>query len=196
MLKIYNPTQQKFVCPNKTTMTVQVEDVKFSISCIAILCKEILISLPIGNKRSKIHLVMTSKGEDTWHTFNKCFNALFAEAHWICANITTTTTTPPLGLVILLLCCSSMARLAPFCIVRISITSFKQFIHYHNYSPQKQCMDLATCVLEQTSQIYHPVSFSQSIATLCPPSVIDSITFSASLRGLTCHITGDACTHS
>jgi hypothetical protein len=36
------------VCPNKTTMSVQVEDVKFSISHIAILCKKILINVPIG----------------------------------------------------------------------------------------------------------------------------------------------------
>src|SRR5882762_4841019 len=76
------------------------------------------------------------------------------------------------------------------------MASFKQSIHYYNYHPQKQHMDLATHVLEQTSQIYYPFSFSQSIATLCPPSIIASITFS--LRGLACHVTGNArtCAHS
>jgi hypothetical protein len=44
------------------------------------LCKEIQINIPIGNKRSKTHLVLTSEGEDTWHTFNKCSDALLAEA--------------------------------------------------------------------------------------------------------------------
>jgi hypothetical protein len=105
---------------------------------------------------------------------------------------TTTTTTPPLRLVFLLFCCSGVARLAPFHAVRISMASFKQFIHYHNYRLQKQCTNLATHVLEKMSQIYHPASFAQSIATLCPPSVINSITFSTSLRGLMCHVTGDA----
>jgi hypothetical protein len=61
-------------------MPVQAEDIKSSISCITTLCKEIPISIPIGNKRSKIHLVMTGdEGEDSWHTFNKRFDALFAE---------------------------------------------------------------------------------------------------------------------
>jgi len=61
-------------------MPVQVEDIKTSISHITNLCKEIPISIPIGNKRSKIHLVMTgNEGEDTCNTFNKWFDALFAE---------------------------------------------------------------------------------------------------------------------
>src|ERR1700683_1016804 len=61
-------------------MPVQAEDIKSSISHITDLCKEILINIPIGNKRSKIHLVKTSnEGEDTWQTFNKWFDALFAE---------------------------------------------------------------------------------------------------------------------
>lgn len=87
--KNFHPTHPKFVCPNKTTMPVQVEDFKFSISHITILCKEILINIPIGCKRIKIHLVMTgNEGEDTWPTFNKCFDVLFAEAQQTCANIT------------------------------------------------------------------------------------------------------------
>jgi hypothetical protein len=77
-----------------------------------------------------------------------------------------------------------------------SFKHFKHFIHYHNYCQQKQHTDLATRVLVQMSQIYHPVSFSQSIATLCPPSVINSIMFSVSLRGLVCHVTSDTCTHT
>ncbi|KAH9024612.1 hypothetical protein EDB85DRAFT_1894233 [Lactarius pseudohatsudake] len=61
-------------------MPIQPEDIKSSISCIAVLCTEIPKSVPIGNKRSKIHLVMTgNKGEDAWHTFNKRFDVLFAE---------------------------------------------------------------------------------------------------------------------
>jgi hypothetical protein len=89
MLKIYHPTQQKFVCPNKTNMPVQVEDVKFSISCITILCKVILINIPLGNKRSKIHLVMTGEEVgDTWHTLNPYFDILFVEIQQTCANIT------------------------------------------------------------------------------------------------------------
>jgi hypothetical protein len=61
-------------------MPVQVEDIKSSISRITVLRKEIPINIPIGNKRSKIYLVMTSdEGEDTWQTFNKRFDALFAE---------------------------------------------------------------------------------------------------------------------
>ena len=61
-------------------MPVQVEDIKSSISRITVLRKEIPINIPIGNKRSKIYLVMTSdEGEDTWQTFNKWFDALFAE---------------------------------------------------------------------------------------------------------------------
>ena len=72
--------KKKFAYPNSTTMPVQVEDIKSSISHITVLCKEILINIPIGNKRSKIYLVMTSdEGEDTWQTFNKRFDALFAE---------------------------------------------------------------------------------------------------------------------
>jgi hypothetical protein len=51
----------KFVSSNKTTMLVQVEDDKFSIFHVAILCEEILINIPIGNKRSKIRSVMTKK---------------------------------------------------------------------------------------------------------------------------------------
>jgi hypothetical protein len=71
-------------------MPDQVEDVKFSISHKTILCKEILINIPIGSKRSKIHLVMMGKeGEDTWPTSNKYFDALFAEAQQTCANVTT-----------------------------------------------------------------------------------------------------------
>ena len=95
----------------------------------------------------------------------------------------------------LLLCCSGAVRLAPFFTVRIFMVSLKQFILYHNYCLKKQHMDLATRVLEQTSQIYHPASFTWSIATLCPQSIVDSTMFSASLRGLTCHITSDTCTH-
>jgi hypothetical protein len=61
-------------------MPIQAEDIKTSISHITNLCKEILISIPIGNNRSKIHLVMTgNEGEDTWQTFNKRFDGLFAE---------------------------------------------------------------------------------------------------------------------
>ena len=61
-------------------MPVQVDDIQSSISRITILCKEIPINVPIGNKRSKIYLVMTGdEGEDTWQTFNKRFDALFAE---------------------------------------------------------------------------------------------------------------------
>ena len=61
-------------------MPVHTEDIKSSISSITNLCKEIPISIPIGNKRSKIYLVMTGdEGEDSWHTFNKRFDALFAE---------------------------------------------------------------------------------------------------------------------
>lgn len=68
------------MCPNYTTMPVQVEDIKTSISHITNLCKEIPINIPIGNRRSKIHLVMSgNEGEDTWQTFNKRFDALFAE---------------------------------------------------------------------------------------------------------------------
>jgi hypothetical protein len=49
----------------------------------------IVINVSIGNKRCRIYLVMTSKEEeDTWHTFNKCFDAIFIEAQWTCANIT------------------------------------------------------------------------------------------------------------
>ena len=89
MLKIYHPTQQKFACPNKTTMSVQVEDVKSSIYCITILCKVILINIPLDNKRSKICLVMTGEEVgDTWHTFNKYFDILFAEIQQTYANIT------------------------------------------------------------------------------------------------------------
>ena len=62
------------MCPNKTT---------------TILCKEMLINIPIGSKRSKIHFIMTGKGEDTWPSFNKYFEALSADAQQICANITT-----------------------------------------------------------------------------------------------------------
>ena len=59
--------KKKFAYPNSTTMPVQVEDIKSSISHITVLCKEILINIPIGNKRSKIYLVMTSdEGEDTY----------------------------------------------------------------------------------------------------------------------------------
>ena len=61
-------------------MPAQAEDIKTSISHITKLCKEIPINIPISNKRSKIHLVMTgNEGEDTWQTFNKQFDALFAE---------------------------------------------------------------------------------------------------------------------
>ena len=71
-------------------MLVQVEDVKFSISHITthshLLFKEIL--KPIGCKRSMIYLVMTGKGEDTWPTFDRYFDTLFAEAQQTCANIT------------------------------------------------------------------------------------------------------------
>jgi hypothetical protein len=63
------------VCPNQTIMPVKAEDIKSST-----LCKEITINVPIGNKRSKIHLVMTGNGgEDTWQTFNKWFDAFFVE---------------------------------------------------------------------------------------------------------------------
>ena len=89
MLKIYHPTQQKFVYPNKTTMPVQVGGVKFSISCITILCKVILINIPLGNKRRKIHLVMTGEQVgDTWHTINKNFDTLYAKIWQTCGNIT------------------------------------------------------------------------------------------------------------
>ena len=57
-------------------------------------------------------------------------------------------------------------------------------------------MDLATHVLEQMSQINHQASFSQLIATLCPPSVMDSIMLSASLKRLMCHVTSEVCTHN
>jgi len=80
VLKIYNQLNEKFAYPNSTTMPVQVEDIKTSISHITVLCKEFLINVPIGNKRSKIYLVMTSdEGGDTWQTFNKQLDALFAE---------------------------------------------------------------------------------------------------------------------
>jgi len=46
LFKKIHPTQPKFVCPNKTT---------------TILCKEILINIPIGNKRSKINLIMKER---------------------------------------------------------------------------------------------------------------------------------------
>ena len=89
MLEIYHPAQHKFACPNKTTMPVQVEDVKFTISCITIFCKVIQINIPLGNKRRKIHLVITGEEVgDTWHTFNKYFDTLFAEIWQKCANIT------------------------------------------------------------------------------------------------------------
>ena len=61
-------------------MPPQGEDIKTSISHITNLCKDIPMSIPIGNKRSKIHLVMTSNEEkDSWETFNKQFDALFTE---------------------------------------------------------------------------------------------------------------------
>ena len=61
-------------------MPPRAEDIKTSISHITNLCKDIPISIPIGNKRSKIHLVMASnEGEDSWETFNKQFGALLAE---------------------------------------------------------------------------------------------------------------------
>ena len=61
-------------------MPPQAEDIRTSISHIINLSKDIPISIPIGNKRSKIHLVMTSnEGEDSLETFNKQFDALFAE---------------------------------------------------------------------------------------------------------------------
>ena len=60
-------------------MPPKAEDIKTSISHITNHCKDILISIPIGDKRSKIHLVMTSyEGEDSWETSNKQFDALFA----------------------------------------------------------------------------------------------------------------------
>ena len=69
------------MCPNETTMPVQVEDVKFDISHITIFCKEILINIHIGSERNRIHLVMTGKeGGDTWPTSNKYSDTLFAEA--------------------------------------------------------------------------------------------------------------------
>src|ERR1700683_4618784 len=80
MLKIYHPT--------KTTMPVQVEDVKFPTSCITILCKVIMINIPLGNKRIKIHLVMIGEEVgDTWHTLNKYFDTLFAKIQQTCANL-------------------------------------------------------------------------------------------------------------
>ena len=70
-------------------MPGQVEDVKFSISCITILCKVTLIYIPFDNKRSKIHLVITGEQvRDTWHTFNKYLDTSFAEIWQTCANIT------------------------------------------------------------------------------------------------------------
>ena len=61
-------------------MPPQAEDIKTSISHITNLSKDIPISIPIGNKKSMIHLVMTSnEGEDSLETFNKQFDALFAE---------------------------------------------------------------------------------------------------------------------
>jgi hypothetical protein len=78
--KLCNLHQRKMWSQLKSSMPVQAEDVKSSISCITDLCKEILINVPIGNRRSKIYLVMTGdEGEDSWHTFNKQFDALFAE---------------------------------------------------------------------------------------------------------------------
>ena len=55
---------------------------------------------------------------------------------------------------LLLFCCSDMARLAPFCVVRSSM-AFSRLSNYllTNHHPQKQCTDLATHALEQTSQI-------------------------------------------
>ena len=83
VLKIYNWLNEKFAYPNSSTMPVQVEDIKTSISHITVICKEIPINVPIGNKRSKIYLVMTSdKGEDTWQTFNKRLDALFWRLPW------------------------------------------------------------------------------------------------------------------
>ena len=72
-------TQPKFVCLNETTMAVQVEDLKFFISHITILCKEILINIPIGSQRR----------ENTWSTSNQYSDAFFAYAQQTCANITT-----------------------------------------------------------------------------------------------------------
>ena len=70
-------------------MPFQVEDIKFSISHITILCKEIPINIPNNSKRSKIQSVMSGKEEeDTWPTFDKYFDALFAETQQTCAHIT------------------------------------------------------------------------------------------------------------
>jgi len=59
-------------------------------------------------------------------------------------------------------------------------------IYWHNHHLQKQHADLATCALEQTSQIvtnYHPTFLSQLIITLRPASVINIMTSSHFVRG-------------
>ena len=59
-------------------------------------------------------------------------------------------------------------------------------IYWHNHHLQKQRADLATCALEQTSQIvtnYHPAFLSRLIITLHPASVIDIMTSSHFVRG-------------
>ena len=57
-----------------------IHDIQATVSQIQTLCTELLSTIPQGSNRSKITQVLDGpEYESPWQTFNKRFNALFAE---------------------------------------------------------------------------------------------------------------------
>ena len=57
-----------------------IENTRALVDDIVSLMKSLPTSVPLATDEDRIFAVMNSpEGESTWHTFNKCFDALFGE---------------------------------------------------------------------------------------------------------------------